>query len=554
MYRSLLVVLGVALFLGGPVLLAQDHLVKKYYQDVPVSKVEPGPLRRIGRWVDDRLFLTEREAIELALENNYSLNVERHNQFLREWNISLNRAAYDPIGSFDLNWNRARTPTASVLEGGTSLTNILTEYRFGYEQAFSTGSTLEVTFLGTRNRSTSFFTSLIPAIDTQFDVRFRQKLLEGFLKANAEYDLEISRNNLALSDEQFRALVISVIGQVQQSFWELDYTLRDIEVKKKSLELAETTYEQNKARLEVGTASRLEVVEAQAEVASRREELITSQYLYRLAQDGLIKLITTLEDPRTFRGELIPAETDRDLKAPESYDQLLRQALELRPEIHQSDLNIANLEVELDRSRDRLKPSLEFVAGYQQFGLGGNRYIRDFSEGIFDAPIIDIVPGGLWDSLSQTFGGSYYGYVVGLSLQLPIRNTEARAANAQAQIQLDQAQMQKSSVRQDIGTAIRNTLTTIEGNQARIDAAQSAVDAARERLEGEQARFDVGMGTTRDMIQAQRDLLVAATVLLRARIDLIENYNTLDQSVGRTLERHNIVLREALAENVVAPK
>lgn len=554
MLRNLLVVLGTCALVGGTSLKAQDDLIKKYYEDVPVSRVEITPLRNLGRWVGGKLYLTEREAIELALENNYDLNIQRHNRLLREWDITLDRSAYDPTGTFGFNWNRAKTPSASVLSGGPSVTDIVTDYTFGYQHPFSTGSSLEVNFEGTRNRTTNFFSSLVPAINTQFNITFHQQLLEGFLKADTEYQLEIGRNNLELSSAQFRGEVINVVSQVQNAFWELDYALRDINVKQKSLELAQTTYEQNQARLEVGTASRLEVVQAEAEMASRREELISSQSAYRLAQDQLIKLITSLDDPRKFSGQLVPDQTERTLPEPEPYDRLIESAIELRPEIQQSDLTISNREVDLDRSRDQLKPSLDFVAGYQQFGLGGTTIERDFSQGFINPPIIGIIPGGLSDALSQTFSGTYYGYVVGLNLEFPIHNTEARARNAQAQIELNQARMQRNSVKQNIGTEIRNTLTLIEGNRARVEASQTAVKAAQERLDGEQARFDVGMGTTRDLIEAQRDLLVAQSVLLRARIDVIENYNTLDQSAGRTLRRHNIVLKDAEQQNVVRPQ
>ena len=103
MLRNLLVVLGACVLLGGTDLRAQDELIKKYYEDVPVSKVEIGPLRQLGRWVGDKLYLTEGEAIELALENNYDLNLERHNRLLREWDITLDRSAYDPTGNFGFN-------------------------------------------------------------------------------------------------------------------------------------------------------------------------------------------------------------------------------------------------------------------------------------------------------------------------------------------------------------------------------------------------------------------------------------------------------------------
>jgi outer membrane protein TolC len=391
----------------------------------------------------------------------------------------------------------------------------------------------------------------VPAIQTQFEVLLRQNLLKGFRKVQAEYDLEINRNNLDISDQEFRRAATEIIVQAQDQFRELEFALKDIEVKQKSMELAETILEQNRARFEVGSASRLEVVEAEAEVESRREELIRAQFTYRRAQDQLVKLITPLKDPREFSGEIVPDSPVAAGAGPEeSFDQLMRLASELRPELEQSDLAVANREVELERSRDQLKPALELVAGYQQFGLGGTQVIRDFSRGFIDAPIVAIIPGGLGDSLSQVFSGDFYGYVLGFNLQVPLANTDARARNAQARIELNRAHMQRLAQEQLVGLEIRDTLTQIEMNRARLQAAEAAVRAARERLEGEQARFEVGMGTTRQLIEAQRDLLQAESVVVRARTDLAKNYSQLDRAVGRTFQRFNLVLTDALGRNV----
>ncbi len=533
---------------------AQSGLVRKYYEDVPVARVKPGIVRDVGKWIDGKLHLTEREAIQLALENNLNLNVERHNRLLRNWDLAKDRVPYEPLSTFGFSWDRSRTPAASILQGGDSVTDILTDYNLGFSQLFHTGTKFEITFKGNRNRTTNFFTSLIPTIQTQFELLFRQNLLEGFGKADAEYDLEIGRNNVDLSDQQFYDLVLGVVSQVQDQFWDLDYALKDIDVKQKSYDLAQTIYEQNQARFEVGTASRLEVVQVKAEVASRQEELIRSQYTARRVQDQLVTLVTGYDDPRKFSGEIIPAETEqKQPDKPEPFDELMMQSSELRPDLQQAAISIDNRRIELQRSRDRLKPSLEFVGGYQQFGIGGTQVIRDYSQGFFDPPIVNIIPGGLGDALSQTFGGSYYGYVVGLNLQLPLANIDARASNAQAQIELNRAEMQRSATYQAAGAEIRDILTQIEMNEASIEASTAAVGAARERMEGEESRFAVGMGTTRELIEAQRDLLQAETVLLRVRIDLIKSHNRLDRVVGRTLKRQNLVLSDTLKTNVTSP-
>lgn len=532
-------------------LLARWNLFSRYFRDQAVQQVELRPVRPAGSPRDGKWYLTERQAIEMALEQNLEINLERHAALTGHWLVERGKGVYDPTAVYGLNWDRESTPAASVLQGGESITNILTSHVFGFRQAFSTGTSYEVNFQGVRSRSTSLFSSLVPAINTQFEVLLRQNLLEGFGRITSDYQIEISRNNLEITEQEFKRRAMEIIRQVQQAYWELQFALQEIAVKEKSLELANTVLEQNQARLEVGTASRLEVIQAEAEAASRREELVRARYQYRLAQDQLIRLITSYRDPREFPGEIVPADP---LFVPpadgKSFDQLVAMALELRPEIQQAELEIRNRRVALEHSRNQLRPTLDLVLGYQQFGLGGRRIIRDFSRGFLDAPVVRIEPGGLSDSLQQLFSSDFYGYVVGANLQLPLFNTEARARNAEAQIALRRSQLARQTAEQQVAVQIRQAQTEIEMNRARLEAATAALRFARERLEGEQARFEVGLGTTRELIEAQRDLLQAETLKIRVEIDLIDSQYQLEHVVGQSFDRYNIRLAEALTQNV----
>ncbi len=530
---------------------AQGQVLGRYFKDEQRAKLVLGQPFLAGTRVGDKTHLSEKQAIEMALANNLEINIERQTVIGGRWRVNQLEGFYDPRTTMALNWDRQKTPAASVLEGGTSVTNVLTSVSTGYAQTWSTGTTLEANFAGVRNRTTNFFSSLVPAINTQVDVTFRQALLRGFGRASQEYLIEISRRNVDISEQEFRRRASELILQVQDRYWELEHALGDVQVREKSLQLAQTVLAQNRERFAVGSAARLQVVESESEAALRQEELIRSRYSYRLVQDQLIRLITNYEDPRQFAGDVVPADPASIPNLPvDSFEELQRAAIASRPETQQAELQIAAERINLDQTRDRLRPNLELVAGYQQFGLGGTLINRDFSRGFLNPPVIGIVPGGLGDALDQMFTGGYYGYMLGLTLQLPVFNREARAENAQAQIAVDQAQLRNQAARQTIGLEIREALTQIEMNRARLEAVSTAVRAAEERLVAEQARFDAGMATTRELIEAQRDLLQAQTVRLRAQIDLIKNYALLDRATGRTFERQNIRLVDALAINV----
>jgi len=539
------------LMVFGAEALGQFIPFAKYFSDQRRAVIVVPPTEISGLVRDGKVRLTEQQAVEMALRYNLEVNIERHTPLLNLWAVEEQKGVYDPLGTFNFDWDREKSPTTSALQGGNSITNVLTLYQFGYEQKFSTGSTFEMNFLGSRGRTTSFFSSLVPAITTSFEVLFRQNLLKGFGRIPADYQIEISRTNLEISQQEFKRRAVELILRVQDQYWNLRFALEAIRVEDTALEAARTLLEQNVARFEVGSASRLEVLQGEAELALRQEERIRVGYRHRQIQDQLIRLISDYEDPRSFPFEIVPADLpDADFQVSESFERLQAIAQELRPELQQSDLQIENERVNLDLSRNELRPTLDLVAGYQQFGLGGQRIVRDFSGGFTDPEIIDIIPGGLEDSLDQLFSSEFYGYLLGFEVRLPVFNREARARNAQAQISYDRAVLSRQNVQQLVSLEIRDALTQLEMNQASLKTGSSGLRAAQERLEAEQARFEVGAGTTRQLIEAQRDLLRAESIVVRAETDLMKSQALLDRALGRTFERHNISLTEALEMNL----
>ena len=489
--------------------------------------------------------------VEMALHNNLGVNLRRLDPVFSTWDVEKLRSEYDPVTSFGFNWDRTNAPTDSILAGGDTITDIFTNYDFSFRKPFSKGSSIEAGFSGARNRSTNFFTSLVPAIDTDIKIEFRQNLLRGLGKIDTEYRLEVARNHVDISEMEFAQQVLDTVTEVQIAYWDLLFSRRDIDVKQKSLQLAQEILSQNQARFEVGRVARLEVVEAEAEAASRKEQLVRSEFGSRQIQDRLVTLITSFEDPRELNASIRP--TQRPLvpdAASRSFDLLMSRARERRPELLQADAQIVNDRVELQRTRNRLKPELDMVMAFRLIGLGGNRVIRDFSGGFVNPPIVGFEPGGVGDSFEQLFSGDFYGYTVGLDLRLPIGNSDARADNAKAQINLQRAELQRQAAAQRVAREIREALTKIDMNRASLEAASATVRLGREHLEGEQARFEVGQGTTRSVIEAQRDLLLAAVTELQAQINLIKSHVQLDRATGTTLERHQIQIRKQLSRNL----
>ncbi len=530
---------------------AQVPYLGRFYSDQDIKKVKIEDVQFAGRQGNGVLYLTEQDAIEMALANNLDINVARHGKLRSYWDISLQKAAYDPIAAMSYNWHQTTTPTSSILQGGEFLRDTTGSFNLSYSQPFSTGTSLDVSFTGSRYKTSNFFAGYNPSINTRMQVLLRQDLLKGFWNHAAEFEISISRNNNRISDEAFRQEATEVIVGVQSTFWALSAASESLEVAEKAMELAEIVNDQNRIRLEAGSISELEMAQTAAELASRREALIRARYSHLDLQDQLIKLITNLENPRTLNAGIVPMGTEKVPDMHEgSYEDLLAEAFENRPEMKTVEINLENLDIRYRQSRDNLKPSLSVVAGYERYGLGGPRIIRDYSNGFLNPPIVDQIEGGLNESMDQLFSGDYKGYVAGFDFRIPIKNSAAKARNAQAQIALNQGRMREASARQMISLEVRHALNQIEMNRARIEAAEAAVSAGEKRMEAENARFEAGMGTTRELIEAQRDLLAATATRVEASSSLATSIALLDKAIGRTFTRFNITLAEAVSANV----
>jgi outer membrane protein TolC len=289
----------------------------------------------------------------------------------------------------------------------------------------------------------------------------------------------------------------------------------------------------------------LDVVQAEAEVAARTEQLVVSRYNRRITEQRLKKLLSSRLDPGVIAATIVPTSAATVPPAPpDDLSQAILRAMEIRPEVKQALLDQENKKINMEYTRNQLRPTLDLVASYSQNGLGGNRILRDYSQGIFGAPIVDIESGGFWNAVDSLFSRKYLGYTLGFNFSMPLGNNEARGNNAQAQIDFNQGEERLRSLRQRIALEVREARDNMEMNRARAEAAEVTVRYEERRLQGEQDKYSLGATTTRFIIEAQRDLEDAQSRRLKARIDLIKSRVAFDKAVGDTLAVHGIEMKE----------
>ncbi len=525
-----------------------NRLFYGYYSAPPVRAFEfhgEGSLDSMIR--DGKLELTDEDAVRLALENNVDINVQRYTPYFTLWNVDKARAVLNPYIQYGSNVNRLVTPATSVLQGGTTVLNLNMTNDLVVHKPFEPGLDVSLEFTTLRSRTNSTFAGLNPSLAPTLSLTFTQHMLKDFGRLSRGRQLIIARNSYSMSEQDFVTQVTAIITNVLNTYWDLVFADEDIKVKETALKAAQMILDQNRIQAQVGTMAALDVVQAEAEVASRNQQLVVSRYNRKITEEQLKRLISSRTDPGLIPATIIPLSKPEAPKPPLSdMPQAIQRALEIRPEVKRQELDQENKKIQIAYTKNQLKPVLDLQASYSQNGLGGDSILRDYSNGFINPPIIGVVPGGFGDSLDSLISRKYLGYVVGFNLRIPIGNDDARANHAQAQIDYRQGEDQIRSQKQQIAIQVRQAYERLEMGRASVDAAAVTVRYQEQRLQGEQDKYSLGATTTRSVIEAQRDLESAQSTLLQAKIDLIKSRIALDQAIGDTFATHNITLQDAL--------
>ncbi len=531
---------------------------------------------RIDQLIQEgKLVLSLEDAISLGLENNLSIAVERYVPWLDEANLLLaksgtnGRASFDP--SFTSSWNieEQTTPVnnpfiAAVpcpigkfcppfgLVGHTFTGN------FGYTENFHYGTQFQLTFDNQyASQPEEFSYNLFnPYYQSTLAFQITQPLLNGFGKiANDRYIIE-AKNTVKIGESQFRQQVINTVTQIGTAYWELVYARENVKVEQVTVAADQQLYNNNKKQLEIGTMAPLDVITAQAQLATDQQALVQAQTTQLLDQTTLLVDITKNSlTPALLNVEIVPT-TSIFTPAEESLslEAAVQVAFKNRPEIEQALLTLRNDEVEIKATRNALLPTINIFGLYEQVGLGGTAQVCTANCVFGEAgKLVKPIPLGLGYGLNAMITSTFPTYEGGVNITLPIRNRAAEAANATAQLNQRQQQVNLLNTQATIVLNVRQALIALEQDRAAVAAAEESRIYNQQSYDDEVKRLQLGSSTAFTVVQKQQLLTVAQGTELRDRINLIEAELNLDQALGRTLDVHDITMGEAVTGTIVHP-
>ena len=476
------------------------------------------------------LELTLDDATARALERNLDLQVERLNPLIQDTNLERIYAAYRPTVTSQVGHLARVQPPTSQLNGGLVVQNDTSTYNTGIAQALKwTGGDLAFTFNNNKQVTTATFSNFNPAFNTSFAATLTQPLLRDFWIDGTRQQLKVTAINREISDIQLKGTLATTVANVRNAYWELVFSVQAVDVAKGSLDLADKLVQDNKARVEVGTMAPLDVVQSEAEAATRRQALAQAEATMRTAELSLKRLIVSGTDDPLWRASLTPVDRPEFRSEALDVEAAVGRALSSRTDLEQARKTLDSNDITMKFLRNQTLPALDAVANYGAAGLGGTRFERG---GLGSTQVLNSFPGGYGDAWRTLTARDYPTWNFQVNFSYPLGGSAADAVYARSRVQRNQTAAQLKALELQVATEVTNAALQVESSLKTYEAANVARSLAETRLSAEQSRFEVGLSTNFFVVQAQRDLATAQNSELRALL----NYRRAIVDYGRAQE------------------
>ena len=551
------------------------------------------------------LYLSLSDAIALALENNLDVEIERYEFSLAEADLLRARSgaaiqgiptnvlggiptgagiallgsgntgigaagaasplgaglSYDPALTGALNFGHTTTPQANTVTSGTSaLVTANKTANFGIAQAFATGGSVALSYNNISQEQNSFRSTVNPFTNSNLELTITQPLLQGFGLALNNRTIRIAKNNLKAADYVFRQQLINSVANVVQLYWNLVAAISTVGVRTQAVSVAQKLYDDNQKQVEIGTLAPIEVVRAEAQLAAAQQALVAAQSAV-LQLEAVLKSALSrngLANPSILEARVVPTDPIRipEVEAIEPVQDLVSKAMDNRPDLAQSRIQIGNSEIALTGTRSAMLPTLNAVGDFRNNALAGsqNTIVGPVSAQtglIQNPPIADpFFVGGYGTVLGQLFGRNFPTYSIGFNLTIPLRNRAAQANLATATLNLRQNQLQVQRQINQIRVDVQNALISVQNARAQYQAAVKGRILEEQTLDADQKKLALGATTVYQVIQDQRDLTTAAAAEVSAQAAYAGARVQLDVATGSTLGNNNVEFDEAKAGHV----
>ena len=542
-------------------------LPEQWQKDPPPSAAldVPRPVTRDG----ETQRVTLQEAIGRALENNPGIAAKRLEPVRVGEDVLEAQSQYDPVAGGSAEYTQSITPNANALAGTrtTELNDRFLVANLG--KLFRTSTRLTLDFNWDRLANNGRFYQLRPQYTPELGFSLVQPLLRDFGWDFSYLVVRVAERTTEGAFYQYEANVANFVQQVIDAYFAVMGARANVQVQQEAEALAQRTVDENKARVKVGLLPPVAILEAQADASARHDDVIRAENLLEVSRQQLAQLCFYRPDGTFVPRTLEPVEYAGIEEVRADVDETLDVALEARPEIHASAKGVQARQLTERIASNALLPRLDVVGGYAVNGLAGKDRANakqtskelvvsptDLGNCQFLGPGAYLCPitvttgtppspfaGTRGDAFDRLASGSFKTYNFGVQLSVPIDNAAAKAQHTRSRIELNQSELNHRELLSQVTLEVRQSVADVLSSRQRIDASRVARELAEENLRSQQKRYEVGMATTKDLLDFQQRLTSARAAEVQANFDYAVSVAAWRRAQGTLLEEYHIVLQ-----------
>lgn len=500
--------------LAIPIRLAgQQPVPTPTQQTVPYVVGEALPPVEPGKTL---IAMTLEEAIQRALATNLDIQSARLGPLIQDNALRAAEAAFSPTLSLTYGYNNSTNQSTSQLDGGARIRNERQTFNTSLSKTVPWyGGRLTASFNNGRNETTNAFATRNPSYSSTVSFNYTQPLLAGLRTDDQRAALETQRIQSQITDLQLLTQIENITYTVRQAYWGLRSAIEQIEIQRRALAQAQQLREENRVRVQLGRMTQLQLVQAEAQVASAEQSLLNAEIQWRNQEFAFKRLLLAGADDALLDQTVNP--TDRPTLTQQAVDiaaaieVALRQRADLQQQRQQREIS----EVSLDVSRTNTLPDLTLSAAYSLQGVGGDLFERS---GLGGTPQL-VESGGYVDGLRSIASFETPTWSVTLNASYPIGTNATKANLERARLQLRQADLALRSQELAVVTQVTTAGLAVQNSFLQHEAARRSREAAERSVAAELLRYGVGVATNFEVVTAQNALTTARLSELQAIIN-----------------------------------
>jgi len=432
------------------------------------------------------------ETTLLALSNNLDIQLTKYDTWIARTEEMAARSIYDTMFDAQVEYRKDKQKRTSTILGTKTVDN---DYNIGLSKKLPVGATVSVDLDNNRNFNNATFATSSLTHDSTLGVTVEQDLGKNFLGIQDRGNVKITLIDIANTEHTTLDKIEESVARVQKAYWDLVLENARVKIEEEMVAQAKKLYDLHQEQLETGLVEIPEAIASEANYRSRKNALLLA-YNQVDARNNTLRLLLNIEDDI----EIAPTEA---FTVPERKEELLislNDAFANRQDYKISQKEIESKDIALSMEKNNLWPEINLTATLERNGLGDH-----FKHAVTDITAQDNP-----------------NFFAGLSIEIPLENSEARAGWKAAKLEKAKALLSIKLLEREIAVEITDQVRDCNIYRQVADNNRMIADLQKRKLFEEMKRFRYGRSSTDTVIQFQEDLVQAENDM----IDVMHLYYT----------------------------